>query len=71
MDRDRVTGSKVDRVSYGIVGLDEVVVREPTGFHLEFMSDHQVWLRVERGDLPAYVVVLTSRGKITGTFEED
>lgn len=60
-----------DRVTFMDAGLDEVFVHAPTTFHLEYKAGNQVWMRVDRRALPAYVIVLTARGKITGTVQED
>ena len=56
---------------YDNSGLDELIVSKPTAFHLEYMQDNQVWMRVDREDGDSIVVVLTARGKIIGTTEED
>lgn len=61
-----------DRIKYDDRGdLDEVIVTKPTAFHLEYMQDNQVWMRIDREDGDSIVVVLTARGKIIGTAEED
>lgn len=48
--------------------LDEVVVRDVEHFHLEYMADNHVWLRLDRPD-GAVVVHLTARGPIEGLAE--
>lgn len=58
-------------VRYDNSGLDEVIVTKPTAFHLEYMQDNQVWMRIDREDGDSIVVVLTARGKVIGTAEED
>lgn len=61
-----------DRIKYDDHGeLDEVVVTKPTAFHLEYMADNQVWMRIDRHGDDALVVVLTGHGKIEGTVRED
>lgn len=62
-----------DRISYDDRGrLDEVVVGSAASFHLEYMSDRQVWMRiVTKGKRPDVVVVLTAKGSISGTVQED
>ena len=70
-DRLGLGPKRGDRVTFMDAGLDEVFVHEPVAFHLEYMANNQVWMRVDRVDQPAIVIWLTARGKITGTVQED
>lgn len=52
--------------------LDEIVIERPKLFHLEYLDDNQVWMRIDTGPRqPDIVVVLTAKGKIHASVQED